>query len=57
MLILPGIQIKQLFNCRKFEKHMHVYAQSLSCVRLFATPWTIACQAPPSILVCLKVYS
>ena len=23
--------------------------QSLSCVRLFATPWTVAYQAPPSI--------
>ena len=22
--------------------------KSLSCVRLFATPWTVACQAPPS---------
>ena len=26
-----------------------IYAQSLSCVRLFATLWTIACQAPLSI--------
>ena len=24
-------------------------AQSLSCVRLFATPWTVACQAPLSM--------
>ena len=24
-------------------------AQSLSCVRLFATPWTVAYQAPPSM--------
>ena len=23
--------------------------ESLSRVRLFATPWTVACQAPPSI--------
>ena len=27
----------------------HVYAQSLSHVRLFATPWTVDCQAPPSM--------
>ena len=27
----------------------HVYAQSLSRVRLFATPWTVAYQAPPSM--------
>ena len=25
-----------------------VVVQSLSCVRLFATPWTVACQAPLS---------
>ena len=25
------------------------YAQSLSCVRLFATPWAVACQAPLSM--------
>ena len=24
-------------------------SQSLSCVQLFATPWTVACQAPLSM--------
>ena len=28
---------------------MSVRAQSLSCVLLFATPWTVACQAPLSM--------
>ena len=28
--------------------HTSCYAQSFGCVRLFATPWTIACQAPLS---------
>ena len=28
---------------------MYVCAQSLSCVRLFATPWTVAHQAPLSM--------
>ena len=23
--------------------------EPLSCVQLFVTPWTVACQAPPSI--------
>ena len=23
--------------------------KSLSCIQLFATPWTVACQAPPSV--------
>ena len=27
----------------------NVRAQSLSCVRLFATPWTVACQVPLSV--------
>ena len=25
------------------------HAQSLSCVQLFANPWTVACQAPLSV--------
>ena len=28
---------------------MYIVAQSLSCVRLFATPWTVAYQASPSM--------
>ena len=28
---------------------MKVKVKLLSCVQLFATPWTIACQAPLSI--------
>ena len=28
---------------------MCVHAKSLSCVHLFATPWTAACQAPLSM--------
>ena len=28
---------------------MKVKAKSLSCVQLFATPWTVAYQAPPSV--------
>ena len=28
---------------------LYVYAQFLSCDQLFATPWTIACQAPLSM--------
>ena len=28
---------------------MHVRAQLLNCVRLFATPWIAACQAPLSM--------
>ena len=28
---------------------LYRHAQSLSCVQLFATPWTVACQAPLSM--------
>ena len=34
------------------HKSLHAYQgkmKSLSRVRLFATPWTVACQAPPSM--------
>ena len=30
--------------------------QSLSCVQLFATPWTAACQASPSLRACSNSY-
>ena len=30
-------------------RHEDMHAQSLSCVQLFATPWTAACQAPLSM--------
>ena len=30
-------------------KKVKVKVKSLSCVRLFATPWTVAYQAPPSM--------
>ena len=29
--------------------HVHSEVKSLSCVRLFATPWTVACEASPSM--------
>ena len=32
-----------------FPLHVHMCVQSLSCVRLFATPWTVAHQAPLSM--------
>ena len=33
----------------QFLVHVCMYAKLLSRVRLFATPWTVACQTPPSI--------
>ena len=36
---------------------MCVYAQSLSCIRLFETPWTVACQTPLYIGFCRQEYS
>ena len=32
-----------------YPKCMHVHAQLLSRAQLFATPWTLACQAPLSM--------
>ena len=34
-----------MFNSMEKERKV----KSLSCVRLFATPWTVAYQAPPSM--------
>ena len=31
------------------RKSLSLYAQLLNCVQLFATPWTVACQAPLSM--------
>ena len=36
--------------------YIYINAQSLNCGWLFATPWTIACQAPLSMeYVCVSV--
>ena len=32
-----------------FDSACAVLAQSLSCIQLFTTPWTVACQAPGSM--------
>ena len=34
--------------CKSKDK-MRVLVQSLSCIQLLATPWTVACQAPLSM--------
>ena len=43
-----------MYACIIFKRMVYIYAytgevKSLSCVRLFATPWTVAYQAPPSM--------
>ena len=39
----------QLYPCTHIHTLACVHDQSLSHVRLFATPWTVACQAPLSM--------
>ena len=34
---------------RNFNLNQHEKCQSLSCVQLFVTPWTVSCQAPLSM--------
>ena len=53
-MALPKHFIYCLFTCQDLNYHSHcpkkwykVKVKSLSCVRLFATPWTVAYQAPP----------
>ena len=38
-----------IFTNTKFRGSFCVLAQSLSCVQLFVTPWTVACQAALSM--------
>ena len=47
---LPGSSIHGIFQVRTLEWEVQFSSvQSLSCVRLFATPWIAACQASVSI--------
>ena len=41
-LCLPKIRVL-------YPSHAFMHAQLLSCVWLFATPWSVACQAPKSM--------
>ena len=42
--------------CPVFYTSVWVHAQFLSCVQLFATTWTVACQAPLSMGFSLQKY-
>ena len=42
---LPG----PVINIGLFFKWVSEWVKSLSCVQLYATPWTVACQVPPSM--------
>ena len=42
-------QLYILFMDKKLNWRVKVKVKSLSRVQLFATPWTIVCQASPSI--------
>ena len=46
----PGLQADSL-SLVPFGKHTFVFVQSLSCVWLFVTPWTAACQASLSFTI------
>ena len=46
LLMLLVILYAAYFTRLKFSANVGMHAQSLSCVRLFATPWTVACQVP-----------
>ena len=55
---LPGSPVPGILQARTLEWvaisfsnawKWKVKVKSLSCVRLFTTPWTAACQAPPSM--------
>ena len=37
--------------CVRAHAHVHALTCLLSCVQLFATPWTVTCQTPLSIAI------
>ena len=43
------LKVKCVCVCVCVCVHMHVHAHMLSCILLFATTWTLACQAPLSM--------
>ena len=46
----------EIKRCLLLGRKVKVKVKSLSCVRLLATPWTVACQAPPSMGFCRQEY-
>ena len=48
LFVIRKLQIKKIWNTTTTYL-LKVKVKSLSCVRLFATPWTVAHQAPPSM--------
>ena len=46
---LPGSSIHGIFQARVLESGAIAFSESLSHVQLFATPWTVARQAPLSM--------
>ena len=46
---LPGSSVHGILQVRILERVKERKYKSLSCVRLFATPWTVTYQAPPSM--------
>ena len=46
---LTLITVDKLFYFWTLYIYIYVYAQSLHCVQLFATPWTTVCQVPLSM--------
>ena len=46
-----GQCVSPAFKTKDSHTKMAVVVQSLSCVQLFATPWTTACQAPLSFSI------
>ena len=48
--------VRMILELTPVGGRLGVVVQSLSCVRLFATPWTVACQASLSFAICLSLF-
>ena len=52
----PWAQYDPIYSFFLKKDHVSICTQSLSHVQLFATPWTVACQAPLSMGSSLQEY-
>ena len=46
---LPALSLRENYKCQTIASKTEKKVKSLSRVQLFATPWTVAHQAPPSM--------
>ena len=55
-ILYSSTAVRMILELTPVGGRLGVVVQSLSRVRLFATPWTVACQASLSFAICLSLF-